>query len=71
MQQIISQRPSAELRPTVAGETIQDDETEMGLTYEELSLFGRLRRGLRAGPLSMFRHAFLGAVAASSSAVCE
>lgn len=30
---------------------LQDD---MGLTYEELSVFGRLRRVYRCGPYSMF-----------------
>lgn len=69
--EILSQRPSAELRPMAPGEAIQDDEAEMGLTYGELSLFGRLRRVLRCGPLSMLRHTLMTAVAAPSKAICE
>jgi NH3-dependent NAD+ synthetase len=33
----------------------QLDEVEMGMTYDELSWFGRLRKNGRAGPLSMYR----------------
>jgi NAD+ synthase (glutamine-hydrolysing) len=53
--------PTAELRPnsTAAGgvdiEHSQKDEDEMGMTYEELSYFGRLRKLYRCGPVSMFR----------------
>jgi NAD+ synthase (glutamine-hydrolysing) len=31
----------------------------MGMTYEELDEFGRLRKIERAGPLSMFEHLLL------------
>jgi hypothetical protein len=34
---------------------LQLDEVDMGMTYEELSVFGRLRQIARCGPLSMFR----------------
>ena len=47
--------PSAELRPQKEGEsTGQSDEVEMGMTYEELDEYGRLRLMSRTGPLSMF-----------------
>ena len=59
--------PSAELRPNAAdaagaagaaaaaaGESQQKDEEEMGMTYEELGYFGRLRKVQRCGPLSMY-----------------
>lgn len=42
--------PSAELIP---GQS-QSDEQEMGLTYEELSILGRLRKIERLGALSMY-----------------
>ncbi|KAI0228172.1 glutamine-dependent NAD(+) synthetase [Massospora cicadina] len=47
----LSAVPTAELIPTECGE--QSDEVEMGLTYAELSLFGRLRMQLRLGPYAM------------------
>ncbi|KAL8437571.1 hypothetical protein Efla_000434 [Eimeria flavescens] len=53
--EILSQPPSAELRPRRAGEEQQTDEQEMGLTYEQLSLFGDMRRSLRCGPLTLLR----------------
>jgi NAD+ synthase (glutamine-hydrolysing) len=34
----------------------QLDEDDMGMTYEELSLFGRLRKINYCGPVSMFRN---------------
>jgi len=36
------------------GESQQRDEDEMGMTYEELGYFGRLRKVQRCGPLSMY-----------------
>ena len=45
--------PTAELRPETAGAE-QTDEADMGMTYEELGLFGRLRKLGRCGPVSMF-----------------
>jgi NAD+ synthase (glutamine-hydrolysing) len=44
--------PSAELRPR--DEVEQLDEVDMGMSYDELSVFGRLRKVKRCGPLSMF-----------------
>ena len=37
------------------GEHTQTDEEDMGMTYEELGHFGRLRKMARCGPVSMFR----------------
>ena len=50
---IASAKPSAELRPT-SGDGEQLDEAEMGMTYQELSVFGRLRKLSKCGPVSMF-----------------
>lgn len=33
----------------------QLDEVDMGMTYEELSVYGRLRKIFRCGPMSMFK----------------
>lgn len=49
--------PTAELRPMVEGgsaEHSQLDEDEMGMTYEELGWFGKLRKISRCGPVSMY-----------------
>ena len=46
--------PTAELRPIVDDKPQQTDEEEMGMTYDELGVFGRLRKIDRCGPLSMF-----------------
>lgn len=35
----------------------QNDEDDMGMTYEELGLYGRLRKVVRCGPVAMFRRA--------------
>ncbi|KAF0689552.1 Aste57867_19009 [Aphanomyces stellatus] len=59
--EIVAAPPTAELRPTSGeGEHTQVDEEDMGMTYDELSWFGRLRKIDRCGPLWMFRK--LGAV---------
>jgi NAD+ synthase (glutamine-hydrolysing) len=50
---ILEAIPTAELEPMT--ETyVQSDEADMGMTYQELSVFGRLRKVDRCGPLSMF-----------------
>jgi NAD+ synthase (glutamine-hydrolysing) len=50
---ILEAIPTAELEPMT--ETyVQSDEADMGMTYQELSVFGRLRKVERCGPLSMF-----------------
>lgn len=40
---------------TEANMVVQTDEEDMGMTYEELSIFGRLRKISRCGPVSMMR----------------
>ncbi|VDQ07088.1 unnamed protein product [Trichobilharzia regenti] len=54
LSEILSAQPTAELMPLASnGEISQTDENEMGLTYDELSLFGRLRKIFNCGPYSM------------------
>ena len=45
--------PSAELIP-ISNNSVQSDEVEMGMTYDELSVFGRLRKIDKCGPFSMY-----------------
>ncbi|WJX54108.1 NAD(+) synthase (glutamine-hydrolyzing) [Trifolium repens] len=47
--------PTAELEP-IRSDYVQTDEDDMGMTYEELSAYGRLRKIFRCGPLSMFQN---------------
>ncbi len=60
LKEIAGAPPTAELRPQTStedktAEHSQLDEDEMGMTYEELGWFGRLRKLSRYGPVSMFR----------------
>lgn len=60
LNEIVNAPPTAELRPMANGdadgrEHSQTDEDDMGMTYEELGYFGRLRKISRCGPVSMFR----------------
>ncbi|KAH7105940.1 glutamine-dependent NAD(+) synthetase with GAT domain-containing protein [Auriculariales sp. MPI-PUGE-AT-0066] len=45
--------PTAELEP-ITETYVQSDEADMGMTYDELSTFGRLRKVEKCGPYSMF-----------------
>uniref|UniRef100_A0ACD5Z8E5 Uncharacterized protein n=1 Tax=Avena sativa TaxID=4498 RepID=A0ACD5Z8E5_AVESA len=47
--------PTAELEP-IRTDYNQLDEVDMGMTYEELSIYGRLRKIFRCGPVSMFQN---------------
>ncbi|XP_042413861.1 glutamine-dependent NAD(+) synthetase-like [Zingiber officinale] len=47
--------PTAELEP-IRSDYNQLDEVDMGMTYEELSIYGRLRKIFRCGPVSMFQN---------------
>ncbi|CAA7396616.1 unnamed protein product [Spirodela intermedia] len=47
--------PTAELEP-IRPDYNQLDEVDMGMTYEELSAYGRLRKIFRCGPVSMFQN---------------
>lgn len=51
---IINATPTAELEPLVSGHIAQSDEADMGMTYDELSVYGRLRKQSYCGPYSMF-----------------
>ncbi|KAJ8294009.1 Glutamine-dependent NAD(+) synthetase [Rhodotorula toruloides] len=45
--------PTAELEP-ITKDYVQSDEIDMGMTYEELSIYGRLRKQSKMGPYGMF-----------------
>ncbi|RPB03602.1 glutamine-dependent NAD(+) synthetase with GAT domain-containing protein [Choiromyces venosus 120613-1] len=45
--------PTAELEP-ITSTYVQSDEADMGFTYDELSVFGRLRKNHKLGPWSAF-----------------
>jgi len=51
---ILSAPPTAELEPLKDGRLAQTDEQDMGMTYAELSRYGRLRKPGACGPYSMF-----------------
>ncbi|KAH8421135.1 hypothetical protein KR222_004675 [Zaprionus bogoriensis] len=52
---IIDAPPTAELEPLQEnGELLQTDEQDMGMSYAELSEYGRLRKQSFCGPYSMF-----------------
>ncbi len=48
---IMHATPTAELEPST-DEYVQTDEADMGMTYEELGVYGKLRKIYRCGPLS-------------------
>ncbi|KAK5061419.1 hypothetical protein LTR84_007962 [Exophiala bonariae] len=52
--EFIDARPSAELTPLSAGEQDDESESEMGMTYDELSTFGVLRKVEKLGPWSCY-----------------
>ncbi|KAJ6667101.1 hypothetical protein lerEdw1_017079 [Lerista edwardsae] len=54
LRSIISAPPTAELEPLTEGQIAQTDEADMGMTYAELSIYGKLRKIAKAGPYSMF-----------------
>jgi NH3-dependent NAD+ synthetase len=41
---VVEAPPTAELRPLKGGEIEQTDEEDMGMSYDELGIFGRLRK---------------------------
>ncbi len=56
LQAILEAPPTAELTPLAPDGTVQQtDETEMGLTYAQMSRFGRLRKQERCGPVAMVK----------------
>uniref|UniRef100_A0AAY4EB49 Glutamine-dependent NAD(+) synthetase n=1 Tax=Denticeps clupeoides TaxID=299321 RepID=A0AAY4EB49_9TELE len=54
LRSVIAAPPTAELEPLANGQVSQTDEADMGMTYSELSLIGRLRKISKCGPYSMF-----------------
>ncbi|KAI1724994.1 NAD synthase domain-containing protein [Ditylenchus destructor] len=54
LKEILTAVPTAELRPMKEGEVTQIDEEEIGLTYDELSVMGQLRRPGNCDPYQMF-----------------
>lgn len=52
--EIVAAPPTAELEPLKEGQLAQTDEEDMGMTYAELSIFGRLRKQENCGPFSMY-----------------
>lgn len=56
--EILTATPTAELQPLKEGQVAQSDEEDMGLTYEDLGLFGHLRKVERLGPVLMFDRAY-------------
>ncbi|XP_017275047.1 glutamine-dependent NAD(+) synthetase [Kryptolebias marmoratus] len=55
---ILAAPPTAELEPLKDGQVSQTDEADMGMTYSELSVIGRLRKISKCGPFSMFSKLF-------------
>uniref|UniRef100_A0A673VXZ4 Glutamine-dependent NAD(+) synthetase n=1 Tax=Salmo trutta TaxID=8032 RepID=A0A673VXZ4_SALTR len=54
LKSIMAAPPTAELEPLTDGQVSQTDESDMGMTYSELSVIGRLRKISKCGPYSMF-----------------
>ncbi|XP_067105052.1 glutamine-dependent NAD(+) synthetase isoform X1 [Osmerus mordax] len=54
LRSILAAPPTAELEPLLDGQVSQTDEADMGMTYSELSVIGRLRKISKCGPYSMF-----------------
>ena len=53
LHEFVNATPTAELEP-ITESHIQSDEADMGFTYDELSVMGRLRKVDKCGPYSMF-----------------
>ena len=54
LKEFLEATPTAELEP-ITKEYVQSDEAQMGMTYDELSTFGKLRKENKLGPLGMFQ----------------
>lgn len=53
LESFITATPTAELEP-ITEDYVQSDEVDMGMTYAELSVFGRLRKVYKLGPWGMY-----------------
>ena len=49
--------PTAELEP-IRDDYVQTDEEDMGMSYDELGVYGRLRKIARLGPVAMFKRLY-------------
>lgn len=58
LRDFLTATPTAELEP-ITESYVQADEADMGMTYDELSIFGRLRKVSKCGPWSMFHKLYL------------
>lgn len=54
IEEFLDATPTAELEPLTENYT-QSDEADMGMTYAELSIFGKLRKENKLGPFGMFQ----------------
>ena len=54
LQEFLDATPTAELEP-IEENYVQSDEVDMGMTYDELSTMGKLRKINKLGPLGMFK----------------
>ncbi|KAJ4371337.1 hypothetical protein N0V83_004554 [Neocucurbitaria cava] len=54
LEEFLEATPTAELEP-LTEDYVQSDEADMGMTYVELSVFGRLRKEQKLGPFGMFQ----------------
>ncbi|XP_049851953.1 glutamine-dependent NAD(+) synthetase-like [Schistocerca gregaria] len=55
LREVAESEPTAELEPYDEKTGRQRDEVDMGISYEELAVMGRLRKQHLCGPVSMFR----------------
>ncbi|KAJ3168629.1 glutamine-dependent NAD(+) synthetase [Geranomyces variabilis] len=53
LQEFLDANPTAELEP-ITSDYVQGDEVDMKMTYEELSIYGTLRKVAKCGPFGMF-----------------
>jgi len=54
LKSIVEAPPTAELVP-ITEDYKQTDEEDMGMTYEELGVYGKMRNIVRCGPVSMYQ----------------
>jgi NAD+ synthase (glutamine-hydrolysing) len=54
LQEFLDATPTAELEP-IESDYVQSDEVDMGMSYAQLSVMGRLRKVHKLGPLGMFK----------------
>ncbi|KAK2737415.1 glutamine-dependent NAD(+) synthetase [Myotisia sp. PD_48] len=54
LREFLDAPPTAELEP-ITEQYVQSDEIDMGMTYDDLTRFGRLRKNNKLGPYGMFQ----------------